>query len=151
MNHSSIPCPKSAAGKRGLMKTSTPVRESSEGYRQKLLAKRTEVLSGLGIKFDTLARMGRVAEEDQAQISHDEFVSLKLNSLDYVQLRLVDEALDRLDSGDYGICLACEQPIPAKRLRALSWARYCVKCQDSAGAEMDLEMGLSRTRVPAGV
>jgi RNA polymerase-binding transcription factor DksA len=94
------------------MKTSAPIPESTGSYRQKLLEKRTEVLSGLGIKFDTLARMGRVAEEDQAQISHDEFVSLQLNSLDYVQLRLVDEALDRLDSGDYGICLAASNPSP---------------------------------------
>jgi DnaK suppressor protein len=133
------------------MKTSTPVAENGEGYRQKLIEQRTAVLSGLGIKFDTLARMGRVAEEDQAQLSHDEFVSLHLNSLDYTQLKLVDEALDRLDSGDYGICLACDEPIPAKRLRAVSWARYCMKCQDSVGVEMDREMGLERTRVPAGV
>jgi DnaK suppressor protein len=133
------------------MKTSTPVAENGEGYRQRLIEKRTAVLSGLGIKFDTLARMGRVAEEDQAQLSHDEFVSLHLNSLDYTQLKLVDEALDRLDSGDYGICLACDEPIPAKRLRAVSWARYCMKCQDSVGVEMDREMGLERTRVPAGV
>jgi DnaK suppressor protein len=91
------------------------------------------------MKFDTLARMGRVAEEDQAQITHDEFVSLHLNSLDYLQLRLVEEALDRMNSGDYGICLACEEPIPAKRLRAISWARYCVRCQESMGAELDRE------------
>jgi len=32
-------------------------------------AKRKSVLAGLGIKFDTLAKMGRVAEEDQAQLS----------------------------------------------------------------------------------
>jgi DnaK suppressor protein len=133
------------------MKRSTPVAESGEGYRQKLVEKRAEVLSGLGMKFDTLARMGRVAEEDQAQISHDEFVSLRLNSLDYAQLKMVEEALDRLDSGDYGICLSCEEPIPAKRLRALSWARYCVKCQDTVGMEMDEELGLERTRVPVGV
>ena len=68
--------------------------------------------AGLGGKFDTLAKMGRVAEDDQAQISHEEFVSLRLNSLDYAQLRLVEEALDRLAAGDYGICLACEEPIP---------------------------------------
>jgi DnaK suppressor protein len=133
------------------MRTSAPVAENGEGYRQRLLEKRTQFLSGLGTKFDTLARMGRVAEEDQAQLSHDEFVSLHLNSMDYTQLKLVDEALDRLNSGDYGICLACEEPIPAKRLRALSWARYCVKCQDSVGMDMDRELGLSRTRVPAGV
>jgi len=78
-------------------------------------------MAGLGIKFDTLAKMGRVAEEDQAQLSHDEFISLRLNSLDYVQLKLIEEALDRIEAGDYGICLSCEEPIPAKRLQALPW------------------------------
>jgi DnaK suppressor protein len=106
---------------------------STETYRQMLLEKREEVVSGLGVKFDTLAKMGRVAEEDQAQLSHDEFVSLRLNSLDYGQLRLVEEALDRMQSGDFGVCLACEQPIPAKRLQALPWARYCVPCQEAIG------------------
>jgi DnaK suppressor protein len=91
----------------------------------------------LGTKFDTLARMGRVAEDDQAQISHDEFVSSRMNGLDYRQLRLVEEALDRMDAGDYGVCLACDEPIAEKRLRALPWARYCVSCQDSAGFELD--------------
>jgi DnaK suppressor protein len=81
--------------------------------------------------------MGRVAEDDQAQISHDEFVSLRMNGLDYNQLRLVEEALDRLDTGDYGVCLACDEPIAEKRLRALPWARYCVTCQDLAGLELD--------------
>ena len=104
--------------------------DPAESYRTMLLEKRAQVREGLGMKFDTVAKMGRIAEEDQAQISHDEFVSLQLNSLDYVQLRLVEEALDRVRSGDYGICLACEQPIPAKRLRAVPWASYCVRCQD---------------------
>jgi DnaK suppressor protein len=99
-------------------------------HRARLLEKRSSVLSGLGAKFDTRARMGRVAEDDQAQISHDEFVSLRMNGLDYRQLRLVEEALDRLDAGDYGICQACDEPIAEKRLQALPWARYCVKCED---------------------
>src|SRR5271165_76976 len=125
------------------MKRTVEVRETRGEYRRLLLEKRAEVMAGLGVKFDTLARMGRVAEEDQAQISHDEFVSLRLNGLDYAQLRQVEEALDRLESGDYGICLACEEPIAPKRLRALSWARYCVTCQDAIGAEMDRELGLA--------
>jgi DnaK suppressor protein len=109
---------------------------TNEVYRLRLQQKREEVLSGLGVKFDTLARLGRVAEDDQAQLSHEEFVSLHLNRLDYGQLRLVDEALDRLSSGDYGICLSCEDPIPAKRLAALPWARYCVPCQEREAAEL---------------
>src|SRR3954453_6765530 len=108
-------------------------RKPNAVYEQMLLDKREQVMAGLGIKFDTLAKMGRVAEEDQAQMSHDEFVSLHLNSLDYVQLRLIEEALDRIHSGDYGICLACEEPIPAKRLYALPWAKYCVSCQEEVG------------------
>jgi DnaK suppressor protein len=113
--------------------TSAVLSNSTETYRQMLLEKREQVVSGLGVKFDTIAKMGRVAEEDQAQLSHDEFVSLRLNSLDYGQLRLVEEALDRVQSGDFGVCLACEQPIPSKRLQALPWARYCVPCQEAIG------------------
>jgi DnaK suppressor protein len=106
------------------------------GHRARLVEKRASVLAGLGMRFDTLAGMGRVAEDDQAQLSHDEFVNLRMNGLDYLQLRLVDEALDRLDTGDYGICLGCDERIAEKRLRALPWARYCVTCQENVGSEM---------------
>jgi DnaK suppressor protein len=92
------------------------------------------------MKFDTIASMGRVAEEDQAQLSHEEFISLQRNSWDYEQLRLVEEALDRLHSGDYGVCQRCERPIPSKRLAAVPYARYCVPCQEAAAAgEVDEE------------
>jgi DnaK suppressor protein len=113
--------------------TSAVLSNATATYRRMLLEKREQVTSDMGVKFDTIAKMGRVAEEDQAQISHDEFVSLRLNSLDYGQLRLVEEALDRVQSGDFGVCLACEQPIPSKRLQVLPWARYCVPCQEAIG------------------
>ena len=93
-----------------------------------------------------MAKMGRVAEEDQAQMSHDEFVSLHLNSLDYVQLRLIEEALDRIQSGDYGICLSCEETIPEKRLKALPWARYCVVCQEEVGVLRERDILEDRPR-----
>jgi DnaK suppressor protein len=114
-----------------MKKVKTTEGPSTSVYRKMLLEKRQTVMAGLGLKFDTLAKMGRVAEEDQAQLSHDEFISLRLNSLDYAQLRLIQEALDRIEAGDYGVCVACEEPIPAKRLQALPWARYCVGCQDT--------------------
>jgi len=124
----------------------TPAIPSDDGYYRMLMEKREQVVSGLGVKFDTLAKMGRVAEDDQAQLSHDEFVSLRLNSLDYGQLRLVEEALDRVRSGDYGVCLACEQPIPPKRLQAVPWARYCVRCQEELGVFAQDELPLARSR-----
>ena len=107
-----------------------------ETYRAELRQKRERVLENLGERCETLAGMDHVAEDDRAQISHDEFISLQRNSLEYRQLRLVDEALKRLDSGAYGACQACGEPIAMKRLRALPWARYCLACQDE-GVERD--------------
>jgi len=103
--------------------------------RVMLLEKRAAVLAGLGGKLDSASRLENLAEDDQAQISHDEFVSSRMNGLDYRQLRLVEEALDRLEAGDYGVCLSCDEPIAEKRLRALPWARYCVTCQEMVGME----------------
>ena len=41
----------------------------------------------------------------------------------------VQRALERIDQGTYGLCLNCGQPIPEKRLEAIPWALYDVKCQ----------------------
>jgi DnaK suppressor protein len=102
-------------------------------YRKRLLEKRREMLDALGIRSDA---PGRIADDDRAALTHEEFVSSRVNRLDCSQLRMVEEALDRLNAGDYGICLACEEPIAPKRLRALSWARYCVKCQVTINEEV---------------
>jgi DnaK suppressor protein len=128
--------------------TAATATDSHNDYRRMLFAKREDVLAGLGNKFDTIAKMGRLNEEDQAQVEHEQFVSLRKNKLDYTQLRMVEEAIDRLDSGDYGICVACDEPIAPKRLKALPWARYCVTCQDTVGAQMDREQAESRMGHP---
>ncbi len=117
------------------MKRSIAVADTHDDYRQRLLARREEVLSGLSLRFDGMAAMGPIADDDRAQISHSEYLSLHRNRMDFTQLRLVEEALDRIEAGDYGICLECEEPIAPKRLKAVSWARYCVKCQEKMSAE----------------
>jgi len=115
-----------------------------ETFRGLLAAKRVELLANLDdVKFDTIAKMGRVAEEDQAQISHEEFISLRMNSMDYEKLKLVDGALERLASGGYGVCLGCEEPISERRLHAVPWAEYCISCQErlqSGALDTELEL-----------
>ncbi len=128
-----------------------PVHDNKRFYREALIEKREEILAALGVKFDTLAEMGRLAEEDQAQLTHDEYISLQFNSLDYGQLRLIEEALDRLETGDYGTCLACEEPIPVKRLHALPWARYCIPCQESSALNGDPEQDEAHINQPVTV
>ncbi len=115
------------------MHTSTT--SNAATHRATLLALRSEVMANLGMKFDAIASIGRVNEEDQAQMSHDEFLHLRLNSLDYSKYRDVEAALTRLEDGAYGVCLACEEEIPAKRLKAIPYAKYCVGCQESVAEQ----------------
>ena len=44
-------------------------------------------------------------------------------------LRQIDAALKRIDDGEFGTCLECEEPISPKRLTAVPWATYCLRCQ----------------------
>ena len=45
-------------------------------------------------------------------------------------LAQVDAALERIEDGEFGVCLDCEEPISAKRLAAVPWATYCLRCQE---------------------
>ena len=123
------------------MKTSIKPRAATlEDHHTALLKMKSAVLLNLGIKFDTIASMGRINEEDQAQYSNDEYLQLRLNALEYRKLRQLEAALDRLHNGDYGSCLGCEESIPPRRLEIIPWARYCVHCQDLiANAETEEE------------
>ncbi|HWQ52842.1 MAG TPA: TraR/DksA family transcriptional regulator [Bryobacteraceae bacterium] len=96
-------------------------------YEQMLRARRQAVATALGPR--PAAGGVRASEDDQAQALQHEAVSVRLNNLGYEQLRLIQEALDRLAAGDYGACAECDSPIPLRRLEAVPWARYCVPCQ----------------------
>jgi DnaK suppressor protein len=111
--------------------------EQTGRYRRALLDQKASALAALGAKTHGLTNTDRVCEEDQAQHSLEEAVSLRLNGLEYSQLRQIQEALDRLQLGEYGICLSCEEPIPGKRLEALPWAKYCVPCQEEISDQAD--------------
>jgi DnaK suppressor protein len=45
-------------------------------------------------------------------------------------LKMVVEALRRIDDKSYGTCTNCENPIQPKRLEAVPWTRHCIQCQD---------------------
>ena len=43
----------------------------------------------------------------------------------------IDEALRRIDDGDFGICSKCEKPISPARLEAVPHARMCIECKSA--------------------
>ncbi len=68
---------------------------------------------------------------DQATDTFDREFSLGLASNEREMVHELDEALNRMDEGTYGICESCKTPIAKARLKAVPYARMCVKCQQA--------------------
>jgi RNA polymerase-binding protein DksA len=66
---------------------------------------------------------------DVATDTYDREFSLELVSNERTLLYELDEALKKIEEGTFGICESCKLPIAKNRLRALLYARLCVKCQ----------------------
>lgn len=101
--------------------------------RRQLQVKRKEVLEGVS----RAREMGSVETEsgapdiaDRATSAFQREFSFSLSENEGTMLRLIDEALARLDNGRFGLCTHCEQPIEKQRLRAVPWARHCIACQE---------------------
>ena len=67
---------------------------------------------------------------DIASSARDREITFMLKSRELDELRAVEDAIERIDRDDYGICASCEDPIEIKRLEAIPWARFCRSCQE---------------------
>ena len=47
-----------------------------------------------------------------------------------MEIRAINEALEKMHSGSYGICESCEEQIGSKRLAARPFVKYCIECQE---------------------
>ncbi len=67
---------------------------------------------------------------DRANSAYNREFLLSLSGSEREILKEIEGALGRIAADDYGTCFACEEKIPAKRLQAVPWARYCIDCQE---------------------
>lgn len=108
-------------------------------YRKVLEAKAEEVRRSMSAQkaAQVVARLDVPSDEgDLSQQHHEEWIFLNRNTIDMKLLREVSDALHRIDHDHYGICMECDEPISAKRLEAVPWARYCVTCQERIAARI---------------
>jgi len=112
------------------------IRTNLEKRRQAILAKISE------------ARMPQSSEDlsrgdslDIASSARDREITFMLKSRELDELRAIEDAIERIDNEDYGICANCEDPIEIKRLEAIPWARFCRACQE----EMESRSSLGRS------
>lgn len=107
-------------------------RERLNYHREKLLTMRRELIQKLNERYNDAMSVG----EDGTQDSADEAYNLYNKNLllgrvetDALKLRLIEQALQRIDNGTYGVCIECEEDIEEKRLEYVPFARYCTDCK----------------------
>ena len=111
-------------------------REEMQEFRQMLLRKRAEILGDVStLQDEALNKNRRDAAGDlssmpihMADLGSDNFeleFTLGLIEGERAILKEIDEAMERIERGTYGLCLATGRPIGKARLKAKPWAKYC--------------------------
>ena len=101
----------------------------SKVFQRILEAKRAELSAGTTNRDEI--RIENAAEDfDRIQQRMNREVAIRNLDRESRLLKSVEEALDRIETGAFGLCLGCEEEIPEKRLRAVPWASHCLSCQE---------------------
>jgi len=110
-------------------------------YKAMLEARMSELSAGLRNREDIAIEKTPDAL-DEVQLAGERELAIRNLDRDSNMLRLVRSALGRIEDGSYGICMHCEEDIKTKRLDAVPWTRYCIKCQEAADRhEFESETG----------
>lgn len=113
-------------------------KQEKRAYQKTLLAQKEKIVR----KLSQLSSESKEVETDTAQDVVDKAESsytkeflLSLSNAEREQLGLIDEALRRLKTKEFGICQMCAKAIGQKRLAALPWTPYCIDCQQKKEQE----------------
>jgi RNA polymerase-binding transcription factor DksA len=120
-------------------------RPSDDDAAGRLRAEREVVVALLEARTRALEGVFEAAADSNSDDEHDpegQTIAYERSQLsavvDAAQARLaeIDEALDRLEAGTYGVCEVCRQPIPVERMLARPTARTCVEHADSRPSDL---------------
>jgi DnaK suppressor protein len=120
------------------------LKREMQKFKKLLLAESEHLLEGIRtIGKDTLeAASGEVAMDlssfaEAGTDTNDRETAMRLASGESQMLRDVTEALDRIDEGTYGKCIACNKEIPKKRLEVFPAAKRCIECESRYEKELN--------------
>jgi DnaK suppressor protein len=110
-------------------------------YKAVLEAKQAELSAGLRNREDIAIEKTPDAL-DEVQLAGERELAIRNLDRESNLLRQVRGALGRVADGSYGTCLHCDEEIKPKRLDAVPWTKYCIRCQEAADRqEFDTESG----------
>lgn len=102
-----------------------------QNFQQALFSKARE-LRNSQISKDQIAIERNAELLDEIQRTSDREIAMASMTLHWQTAALVSEALRRIENNEYGMCSECEERISERRLKAIPWAKYCIRCQEQA-------------------
>jgi DnaK suppressor protein len=108
-----------------------------EEFGGRLRQERRALLRALATNDEELAtlealQVGARAEEAATEVARSMLSGLEAREKH--ELDEVEQALERLEYGTFGLCDGCQEQIPLRRLRAVPTTRYCFPCQEKREA-----------------
>ncbi|MBZ5498212.1 MAG: TraR/DksA C4-type zinc finger protein [Acidobacteriia bacterium] len=102
-----------------------------EHFRGKLVQKKLS-LTNMVMRTEGYGREKEPAIQDVADMAVESYTKEFMfgkSSGDRATLAKINEALERIEDKSYGTCVHCGDPILPKRLEAVPWALFCIRCQ----------------------
>lgn len=105
-----------------------------ERFKKRLLEKRKEIVdefqTNVTYRKESTADDGTQDIADKANMAYNKEFLFSLTDAERDLLGLIDEAIKRLEEGEFGVCSNCSNDIKSTRLEAIPWAKYCLNCQE---------------------
>ena len=100
-------------------------------FKKRLKQELNDLLRGADCNFTGLSESEENLPDvvDRASSFIDRSLSQNICDRDSIRTRTIEQALEDLKSGDYGICEGCGEDIAVKRLKANPVARHCIRCK----------------------
>ena len=102
-------------------------------YEKKLSAKFQDVAKDFVTNQNYGLRDHDMGAHDFLDLASDSYYTefaLLLSDTDRAVLRQIEEAMQKIKDGRFGVCNECKEEIGEKRLDAVPWARHCIRCQE---------------------
>lgn len=114
-----------------------------EHFRKILLGWKRELMEEVDSTITHLKEEASNFADPSDRASQEEEFSLELRTRDRERklIRKIDEALESIDSDDYGYCEACGVEIGIRRLEARPTATLCIDCKTLAEIKEKQELG----------
>ncbi len=102
------------------------LREKLVGDKAKISLKSRDITSRVLDKDD----LSDMTDEAMANMiaSHD----LRMQNREVFYMKKINQTLERMDSGDFGLCKECDAEIGFERLKARPTAELCINCKEES-------------------